>query len=121
MNNRPMWELKAIADLLLAVSLLAYIFGVIQKDVFLVVFMAIFNYIALNASQSKIYELSKIQKLEGILAVDYPLKLAVFGFGLLCGLAYLVHAIDYDTATKVLTLVATILAANLGYLEYKLR
>jgi len=120
MNGRPLWELKIIADLLLAVSLVSYLFGIIKQDLFLTIFLAVFNYIALNASQSKFEELKKRVKELGILAAEPGVKLAVFIFGLICGLAYWVHALDYETAIKVLTLVATILAANIGYLEYKL-
>jgi len=120
MNGRPIWELKLIACLLLAVSLFSYLLGIIDHDLFMVIFTAVFNYIALNASQSKFEELKlKVREL-GALKADPPVKLAAFLFGIICGIAYYVHALPYDVAIKVLTLVGTILASNFAYLEYKL-
>lgn len=119
-----MWELKLIACLLLASSLVAYIFGVINHDLFMTVFLNVFNFIALNSSQNLFGKLKlmleKIGAKLGILKVEPMVKVAVFIWGLICGIAYWVGAIDYNLALKVLTLVATILASNIAYLEYKI-
>jgi len=120
MNGRPIWELKLIADLLLAGSLFSYLLGIINHNLFMVIFTEVFNYIALNASQSKFEELKLRVRELGALKADPPVKLAAFLFGIICGVAYYAHALPYDVAMKVLTLVGTILASNLAYLEYKL-
>jgi len=119
-NGRPTWELKLVADILLAASLLAYMFGVLGREQFITIFMVVFNYIALNASQRTFYELkARVMKL-GALRVEPMIKFAVIIFGILVAVAFFIYAIDYDTAIKALTLVATILAGNLFYLEYRL-
>jgi len=111
---------------LLAASLLAYMFGVMLRDQFAVIFMIVLNYIALNASQRSYLELAaRLEKAKAFkelrtLRVDFGVKCAVAIFGILVAIALLLYAIDYDTAMKALTIVALILISNLTYYEYKL-
>lgn len=124
--SRPIWEIKLVADLLLAASLLAYMFGVMPRDQFIVIFMIVLNYIALNASQRSYLELAaRLEKMKALeelrtLRVDFAVKCAVAIFGILTVIALLLYAINYDTAMKALSIVALILISNLTYYEYKL-
>jgi hypothetical protein len=119
-----MWELKAIGLLLLAAALLARFFNIIDSSLWNAIFLAVFNYFMLNASGSKLKELEAklIEKKQdvSILSVDWKIKVAFVGIGIIAAIAYYLKLIDYDLVTKVLQAVAVILMANLGWTEYKL-
>jgi len=124
MDGRPMWELKAIALLLAASAGVAVLFGVITKQLFDVIFLAVFNYFMANASGSKIDELiEKLVKLKQAIsfyAVDKKIKLVFAGFSVLAVIFFYLKLIDYDTTIKILQAFAILLMANFGWLEYKL-
>jgi len=119
-----MWELKAIAMLLAASAGVAVLFGVITKQLFDVIFLAVFNYFMANASGSKIDELiEKLVKLKQAIsfyAVDKKIKLVFAGFSVLAVIFFYLKLIDYDTTIKILQAFAILLMANFGWLEYKL-
>jgi len=121
--GRPIWEIKLVADLLLAASLLAYMFGVLPREQFVAIFMIVLNYIALNASERSYLELAaRLKEVKALKALkaDFAVKCAAVIFGILVAIALLLYAIDYDTAMKALSVVAIILVSNLLYYEYRL-
>jgi len=119
-----MWELKAIALLLAASAGLAAFFGVITKELFYSIFLAVFNYFMANASGHVIGQIMEkllnLRRSISIYSIDWSLKLVFVGFSVLTVIFFYLKLIDYDTTTKVLQAIAMFLMANFGFLEYKL-
>jgi hypothetical protein len=124
MDGRPIWELKAIAFLLAAVAGLAALFGVITRELFNTIFMAVVAYFMSNASGhviGKIMEkLLTLRKSIIIYSLDWSLKIVFVGFSALTVIFFYLGLVDYDTTMKVLQAIIVLLMANFGWLEYKL-
>jgi hypothetical protein len=124
MDERPLWELKAIAFLLAASAGLATIFGVITRELFNTIFLAVVAYFMTNASGhviGKIMEkLLNLRRSISIYSIDWAIKIVFIGFSILTVIFFYLGLVDYDTTIKVLQAIIVLLMANFGWLEYKL-
>jgi hypothetical protein len=120
-DERPMWELKAVATLLLAVALLSTLFGIITQELFNSILLAVINLFLLNTSSKLItlYKL-KFKVLSFFMAVDWKIKVVSVIASVVVLIGYWTGIIAYDLMLKFMGIVATILAGNITFLEFKL-
>jgi len=120
-NERPLWELKAIATLLTAVGLLARLFGIISQEVFSAILLSMVNLFLVNTSTNLIAQFKlRFKVVSLILKVDWMVKAVCIPAVIIVFIGYEVGVIPYDLMAKFMEIVATILLSNITYYEYKL-
>jgi hypothetical protein len=120
-DGRPLWELKAVATLLLAVALLSRLFGIIAQDLFNSILLAVVNLFLVNTS-SDLFEryIQKFKVVSFALKVDWMVKLVCIPAVVVVFIGYWIGFISYDIMVKFMEIVATILVGNITYYEFKL-
>ncbi|MGB9760417.1 MAG: hypothetical protein ACPLZG_11365 [Thermoproteota archaeon] len=125
MDERPLWEIKAVALLLLAVSILARYFNIITQELFNSVLFTVVNYFLLNASAKADFEIMSNLKALGksttIFSVSLAIKILFVALNVLVAIAFYLKFTDFDTLFKITQVVTVLLLANIGYAEYKLQ
>ena len=120
-NGRPLWELKAVATLLLAVSLLSRLFGIITQEVFNPILLSVVNLFLINTSTDLMVQyIEKFKVHTFFMKVDWAVKIVCIPAVIIVAIGYWVGVVPYDIMLKFMEIVATILAGNIAFLEYKL-
>jgi hypothetical protein len=120
-NGRPLWELKAVATLLLAVSLLSRLFGIITQEVFNSILLSVVNLFLINTSTDLMVQyIEKFKVHTFFMKVDWAVKIVCIPAVIVVFIGYQINVVSYDIMLKFMGIVATILLTNIAYYEHKL-